>query len=154
MNKEKIESGFRMVLEGLGVDLNDPHFEETPARIAKAWVEEICMGLNDKNFKVTTFPVEKNYQSSMVVLQHIPVKSVCAHHLLSLHWGSHRGLCATQNIVWTLQTLPGGQPLCPQTSGARKFNQRYRPISRPNPLTTRSRCDYQGIPPLYGNARR
>lgn len=82
MEREKVLQGFQMVLEGLGVDLSSPHFKESPERIAKAWIEELCVGLNESTFKLTTFPVDENYQSSMIVLQHIPVKSLCAHHLL------------------------------------------------------------------------
>ena len=72
----------QMLLEGLGVDMENKHFEKTPERATKSWVEEICSGLGEKKFRLTTFPASENYQPSMVVLQHIPVKSVCAHHLL------------------------------------------------------------------------
>ena len=72
-------------LEGLGVDIENEHFRDTPKRSAKAWIEELCSGLDEKKFSLTTFPVGKNYESSMVVLQHIPVRSVCAHHLLPFY---------------------------------------------------------------------
>ncbi|MGK5095315.1 GTP cyclohydrolase I [Deltaproteobacteria bacterium TL4] len=82
MDSEKIELGFRLVLEGLGLDLNNPHFRETPSRVARAWMDELCIGLREKQFSLTTFPVDADYQPSMVVLQQIPVRSICAHHLL------------------------------------------------------------------------
>ena len=82
MNKGKVLQGMQMLLEGLGGDLENKHFQKTPERAAKSWTEEICSGLGEKKFKLTTFPPSKNYEPSMVVLQHIPVKSVCAHHLL------------------------------------------------------------------------
>ena len=72
----------QMLLEGLGVDMDNKHFENTPERAAKSWMEEICSGLGEKKFRLTRFPATENYEPSMVVLQHIPVKSVCAHHLL------------------------------------------------------------------------
>ena len=74
-----------MLLEGLGIDINDDHFKNTPLRVARAWSEELCSGLGEKQFKLTTFPVAKNYEPSMVVLQHIPVRSVCAHHLMPFY---------------------------------------------------------------------
>ncbi len=74
-----------MLLEGLGIDINDDHFKNTPHRVARAWTEELCSGLGEKQFKLTTFPVAKNYEPSMVVLQHIPVRSVCAHHLMPFY---------------------------------------------------------------------
>ena len=82
MDKNKVLLGMQMLLEGLGVDMKNKHFEKTPERAAKSWMEEICSGLGDKKFRLTTFPIGENYEPSMVVLQHIPVKSVCAHHLL------------------------------------------------------------------------
>ena len=82
LDKSKVFQGMQMLLEGLGVDMNNEHFKKTPERAAKSWVEEICSGLGEKKFRLTTFPAGENYELSMVVLQHIPVKSVCAHHLL------------------------------------------------------------------------
>ncbi len=85
MDKVKVRQGVRLLLEGLGVDIESTHFRDTPQRSAKAWIEELCSGLGEKKFSLTTFPVGKNYESSMVVLQHIPVRSVCAHHLLPFY---------------------------------------------------------------------
>ena len=82
MNKEKVLQGMQLLLEGLDVDMENTHFCKTAERAAKSWMEEICSGLSEKKFRLTTFPVSENYEPSMVVLQHIPVKSVCAHHLL------------------------------------------------------------------------
>jgi len=82
MDQKKVEKGFTLVLEGLGVNLKDSHFDGSPARIARAWTTELCIGLDEKSFQLTTFPVDDSTQPSMVVLQHIPVKSLCAHHLL------------------------------------------------------------------------
>ena len=82
MEKIKVIQGIQLLLEGLGVDMDNNHFHKTPERAAKSWMEEICSGLGEKQFRLTTFPISENYEPSMVVLQHIPVKSVCAHHLL------------------------------------------------------------------------
>ena len=82
MDKDKVRQGIQLLLEGLGVDLENTHFKKTAERTANAWVDEICSGLGEKKFSLTTFPTGKNYEPSMVVLQHIPVRSVCAHHLL------------------------------------------------------------------------
>ena len=82
MDLNRIEEGFRLVLSGLGLDLESPHFKDSPGRIAKAWYEELCAGLRDPGFAIRVFPVEEGYEPSMIVLQEIPVKSICAHHLL------------------------------------------------------------------------
>ena len=85
MDKVKVRQGVQLLLEGLGVDLDSEHYRDTPERTANAWIDELCSGLGEKKFSLTTFPVGANYESSMVVLQHIPVRSVCAHHLLPFY---------------------------------------------------------------------
>ncbi|MDG1176858.1 MAG: GTP cyclohydrolase I [SAR324 cluster bacterium] len=85
MDKVKVRQGVQLLLEGLGVDLDNEHYRDTPERTANAWIDELCSGLGEKKFSLTTFPVGANYESSMVVLQHIPVRSVCAHHLLPFY---------------------------------------------------------------------
>ena len=82
MDKDKLRQSVQMLLEALGVDLENHHFRKTPERVANAWIEELCSGLGEKKFSITTFPVSVHYEPSMVVLQHIPVRSICSHHLL------------------------------------------------------------------------
>ena len=50
--------------------------------LRKAWANELCSGLGERSFNLTTFSVNEGFEPSMIVLQHIPVKSICAHHLL------------------------------------------------------------------------
>ena len=85
MDSEKVRKSICMLLEGLGIDREKEHFKKTPDRVTNAWINELCSGLGEKKFKLTTFPVAENYERSMVVLQHIPVRSVCAHHLLPFY---------------------------------------------------------------------
>lgn len=70
-----------MVLEGLGIPwMASPHTVETPRRAARAMVEEICAGIVAKPPSLTVFPLEGT--PSMIVSRRIPVRSLCAHHLL------------------------------------------------------------------------
>jgi GTP cyclohydrolase I len=82
MNVDKIEAGFRLVLEGLGLDPNSPRLKDTPRRTALAWTEELCAGLGDEPLEFELFPVEEGYRAGLISLDRIPVKSLCAHHLL------------------------------------------------------------------------
>ncbi len=78
-----VEEGFKLILDGLAIDrANDPHFKDTPKRAAEALYFELCGSLTQpqpENIQ-TTFPREGTAQ--MVLLRNIPVKSLCAHHLL------------------------------------------------------------------------
>lgn len=76
---EKVERGFRLILEGLGMDLEAPDLKDTPKRAAKAWWYELCAGLTQDPPHITTFPSKID---EMIVLRDIPIRSLCAHHLL------------------------------------------------------------------------
>lgn len=72
--------GYKFILEGLGLDTDDPHFRETAERAAKAMYHELCAGLTKMPPSITTFPHDGT--PGMIVLHDIPVRSICAHHLL------------------------------------------------------------------------
>lgn len=78
----KVQQGFELILEGLGCDLKDPHFAETPNRAAKALYYELCAGVTMAEPEITTFPTEKGSTSGMIISKGIPVRSLCAHHFL------------------------------------------------------------------------
>ncbi len=83
LNQEQIENGFRLILNGLGIDPNkNEHFRDTPKRAAKAWYNELCKGLTSPAPKITTFTSDVD---EMVVLRDIPVRSICSHHLLPFY---------------------------------------------------------------------
>ncbi|MEE8436666.1 MAG: GTP cyclohydrolase I [bacterium] len=82
MNREKIEAGFRMVLEGLGVNPDHPLFRETSARTAESWAGELCAGLDAPEVDLEVMALEEGAQPGLVALNRIPVRSICAHHLL------------------------------------------------------------------------
>jgi GTP cyclohydrolase I len=82
MDPTKIERGFRQVLEGLGLDPNHPNLKETPRRTAEAWVTELCAGLTEPEPGMDLIPLEEGHRAGLIALDQIPVKSLCAHHLL------------------------------------------------------------------------
>ena len=79
--EELVAAGFRRILRGLGLDLDDPHVKDTPERAARAWYRELCSGLTGGEPEITVFPTEDNV-NGMIILRDIPVKSLCSHHLL------------------------------------------------------------------------
>ena len=82
MDVQKIEAGFRMVLEGLGVNLADPQIKDTPRRTAESWVDELCVGMKEAAPDFDVFPQDEGAPAGMIALDRIPVKSICAHHML------------------------------------------------------------------------
>lgn len=66
----------------------DPHSNNTPLRVAKAWVNDLISGsLNDLD-DVTAFPNDEGY-SGLICQTKIPVVSLCAHHNLSFIGVAH-----------------------------------------------------------------
>ena len=82
MDHDKIEKGFRMVMEGLGLDLDSPHLKDSPRRTAETWHQELFRGLQAPVPVIQPYPIEEGFQQGLIALQQIPVKSVCAHHFL------------------------------------------------------------------------
>jgi GTP cyclohydrolase I len=82
MDIAKIEAGFSMVLDGLGIQHLGGHLKDTPRRTAEAWAGELCAGLNEPAPQFDIFPAEEGYPAGLIALDRIPVKSICAHHLL------------------------------------------------------------------------
>jgi GTP cyclohydrolase I len=75
LDVHKIEAGVKLILQGIGADLTDVNFKQTPQRVAKAYVELLTPRRN--NYRV--FP-EKH--DSMIILREHCVTGLCPHHLL------------------------------------------------------------------------
>jgi len=76
LKKEQIEEGVKLILEGLGCDLSDENFKDTPRRIADMF-EEFILGN-----KYEEEPVRFTQQSDLVIISNIKSFSFCPHHLL------------------------------------------------------------------------
>ena len=76
MDKEKIEAGVKLILEGIGEDLNREGLLDTPSRIARMY-EEICGGMHEdaKEHLTRTFTVEN---SEMVLYLNTDRQESCA----------------------------------------------------------------------------
>lgn len=87
MNQQKIQDGVRLILEGIGEDLNREGLRETPERIARMY-EEICGGMTEdagmhlqKTFSVS--------DSGIVMEKDIVFYSMCEHHMLPFYGKAH-----------------------------------------------------------------
>ena len=87
MNQQKIQDGVRLILEGIGEDLNREGLRETPERIARMY-EEICGGMTEDAGKhlQKTFSVS---DSGIVMEKDIVFYSMCEHHMLPFYGKAH-----------------------------------------------------------------
>jgi GTP cyclohydrolase I len=81
---ELIEKKFKEIMEVLGLDLEDESLKGTPHRVAKMYVKELFIGLNEVNRpKISLF--KNNYRyDQMIVEKDITLFSVCEHHFVPI----------------------------------------------------------------------
>lgn len=75
LNLELMEQGALLILRGMGVDLTDSNFKDTPRRVAKMYCELLTPKVNN----MTSFPSPTR---GMIVLRNHKVFALCPHHLL------------------------------------------------------------------------
>lgn len=87
MDKQKIEQGIRLLLEGIGEDPQREGLVETPDRIARMY-EEICGGMYEsaEEHLKKTFTAEN---TEMVVEKDIAFYSMCEHHMMPFYGKVH-----------------------------------------------------------------
>ncbi|WP_093669194.1 GTP cyclohydrolase I FolE [Tenacibaculum sp. MAR_2009_124] len=96
---ERIQESVRDILETLGMDLTDDSLSGTPKRVAKAFVNELFMGLNPANKpKASTFDNKYNY-GEMLVEKNIVVYSTCEHHLLPIVGRAHVAYISDGKVI-------------------------------------------------------
>ena len=87
MDHEKIKQGVRLLLEGIGEDVNREGLLETPDRIARM-CEQIYGGL----YEDAGVHLEKQFHATnnnMVVEKDITFYSMCEHHLMPFYGKAH-----------------------------------------------------------------
>lgn len=87
IDQEKIKDAIRLLLEGIGEDVNREGLLETPDRIARMY-EEICGGMEEDpgTHLSKVFHVDTN---EMVMEKDITFYSTCEHHMLPFYGKVH-----------------------------------------------------------------
>lgn len=87
MDREKIIEGAKLILEGIGEDINREGLLETPDRIARMY-EEIFAGLGKdaKDILSKTFEVDND---DLVLEKDITFFSMCEHHIVPFYGKAH-----------------------------------------------------------------
>jgi len=84
-------------LTALGFDWKaDLHSENTPKRVAKAWVNDLIKGSLEAEPEITAFPNDEGY-TGLICQTRIPVISLCAHHNLQFTGVAHVAYIAGKN---------------------------------------------------------
>jgi GTP cyclohydrolase I len=100
----KLVAGVEMILEGLGLDPDDPGVADTPQRVARMY-DEIFAGLLVEPADVVDVVFTECYDE-LVMVRDIPFSSMCEHHLVPFMGRAHVGYIPnTQGQVTGLSKL-------------------------------------------------
>lgn len=97
IDKEKVKLAVRLLLEGIGEDVEREGLQETPERVARMY-EEIYGGLEQsaEPHLTKTFVAENN---EMVLEKDISFYSTCEHHLLPFYGKVHIAYIPNGKVV-------------------------------------------------------
>ncbi|RYU10825.1 GTP cyclohydrolase I FolE [Nocardioides iriomotensis] len=94
VDRETAEAAATTLLAALGLPLDSPHMRETPRRMVAAYAEM----LTAPSFDFTTFPNSEEYDE-LVVVEDIPVRSLCEHHMLPFVGVAHVGYLPADHVL-------------------------------------------------------
>lgn len=116
MDKEKIMEGVRLILDGIGEDINREGLLETPDRIARMY-EELAAGYTDDAAKhlAKRFHVDNN---DMVVEKDIHFYSFCEHHMLPFYGTAAIAYIPDGEVVGLSKMAPDCGSVCEAFSAA------------------------------------
>ena len=101
-NYEKIEiiqNHFKIIMDELGLDLNDDSLKGTPSRVAKMFVNEIFKGLDPINKpKISLFENKYNY-NKMLIEKNINLRTTCEHHFLPIIGRAHVTYISSGKVI-------------------------------------------------------
>ena len=96
-DREKVEQAVRLLLEGVGEDVDRPGLAGTPRRVARMY-EEIFAGLREDPTQHLAVGFSEGHDE-MVILREIPFYSTCEHHLVPFHGLAHVGYIPEGRVV-------------------------------------------------------
>ena len=90
---DKAEKAYGKFLDALGCDWrNDPNSNDTPRRVAKAYVNDLWAGRYTAMTPITSFPSDG--YDGIVIERNIPLTSMCSHHHQTIGGVVHIGYIA------------------------------------------------------------
>lgn len=94
-----IEKHFRLIMETLGLDLEDDSLAGSPRRVAKMYVKEVFSGLNPENKPHARLFENKYKYDQMLVEKDITFYSHCEHHFVPIYGKAHVAYISTGKVI-------------------------------------------------------
>jgi GTP cyclohydrolase I len=87
INRDKVKEGIRLLLEGMGEDIDREGLADTPERVTKLY-EKVLKGMDEDPGEHLTKTFSSSY-SGLVVEKDITFYSICEHHLMPFYGKVH-----------------------------------------------------------------
>lgn len=87
MDKEKIKTAVKLIIEAVGEDPDREGFKDTPKRVAEMY-QQIFAGLKENPLKHLSVTFNEQHEE-MVLVKNIAFYSMCEHHLLPFSGKAH-----------------------------------------------------------------
>jgi len=97
INQDKIAAGVRLILEGLGEDLEREGLRATAERVARMYAE-LLQGTHEDPREHLTVVFDEQHDE-MVLVKDVPFSSLCEHHLLPFHGKVHAAYIPHGKVV-------------------------------------------------------
>lgn len=98
-NQVKIEQGVRLILKGIGANVESEHLEDTPKRVARMYLNELCAGYSQNPQDILKVSFTEDKYDQMIFVDGIEVISLCSHHMLPF-WGEAKiGYLPNKRVV-------------------------------------------------------
>ena len=94
-----IENHFRIILNELGLDLNDDSLKGTAYRVAKMYVNEIFGGLDPRNKPKISLFENKYIYNKMLIEKNINLNTTCEHHFLPIIGKAHIAYISSGKVI-------------------------------------------------------
>ena len=86
-------------MTNLWLDLSNESLADSPKRVAKMYINDLCKWLFQDPPKITTFPNDSNYDD-LVLVKNIQIQSLCEHHFLPFIGTCHVAYYPKNKIIW------------------------------------------------------
>ena len=92
-------SAYANFLTAVGFDYTaDRQTQDTPRRVAKAWLKDLIVGSITPEPNITVFPNDEGYDG-LVIQSGIPIVSMCAHHNLAFTGYATVAYVPKENVI-------------------------------------------------------
>jgi GTP cyclohydrolase I len=84
VDRDKMQEGIRLFLEGLERRFDGDDLARTPERVTRAWIDDLVSGYSrDPDAELTWTAAPE--MAGPIIVRRISVASICVHHLLPFH---------------------------------------------------------------------